>query len=102
MAKQNTLIPMGDMLLVTPLEVTNTESKIIIPETAKDKPQLCMVVRLGTGKLTRDAQGKLHTEPFRVKEGDRIIVSKYGGTDIELEGVSYKLLQQSDILALVK
>lgn len=91
---------MGDLLLVTPLEIKN-DSLIIIPDTAKEKPQLCMVIKLGTGKILFDQQGKPYMKPFRVKAGEKVIVSKYGGTDVTVEGVSYKLLQADDVLGIV-
>lgn len=95
-----TLTPMGDLLLVTPIEA-RSQSKIIIPETAKEKPQLCLVVKLGTGKLSYDQNGKPYEHKFRVKAGDKVIVSKYGGTDVTVDGVEYKLLRADDVLAVI-
>jgi chaperonin GroES len=92
------LKPLGDRVLVEPVE--EKESKkggIIIPDTAKEKPTEATVVALGTGKT--DDQGK--KVPFEVKKGDRVLISKYGGTEVKLEGKEYKLLGSDDILAII-
>ena len=92
------LKPLGDRILVEPVEEKETKKGgIIIPETAKEKPQEGIVVALGTGKL--DDDGK--RVPFEVKKGDRVLVSKYGGTEIKLDGKEYKILSSEDILAIV-
>ena len=90
--------PLGDRLLVEPLEEKETKKGgIIIPDTAKEKPQEAIVVALGTGKT--DDNGK--KVPFEVKKGDRVIVSKYGGTEIKLDGKEFKILNSDDILAVI-
>ena len=90
--------PLGDRILVEPVEEKEVKKGgIIIPETAKEKPQEGIVRVLGTGKL--DDEGKKIA--FEVKVGDRVLVSKYGGTEIKIEGKEYKLLGSDDILAIV-
>lgn len=90
--------PLGDRILVEPAEEKEVKKGgIIIPETAKEKPQEGIVRVLGTGKL--DDSGKKIA--FEVKVGDRVLVSKYGGTEIKIEGKEYKLLSSDDILAIV-
>jgi chaperonin GroES len=92
------LRPLGDRVLVEPAEEKETKKGgIIIPDTAKEKPTEGIVVALGTGKL--DDDGK--RIPFEVKKGDRVLVSKYGGTEIKLDGKEYKILNSDDILAVV-
>jgi len=93
------LKPLGDRVLVEPVEEKETKKGgIIIPDTAKEKPTEAIVVALGTGKL--DDQGK--KIPFEVKKGDRVLTSKYGGTEVKLEGKEYKLLNSDDILAIIE
>ena len=93
--------PLGDRILVEPVEEKENKGKkgeIIIPDTAKEKPMESMVVALGTGK-TGDNGKKV---PFEVKKGDRVLVSKYGGTEIKLDGKDYKILNGDDILAVIE
>jgi len=93
------LKPLGDRVLVEPVEEKETKKGgIIIPDTAKEKPTEAIVIALGTGKL--DDQGK--KIPFEVKKGDRVLTSKYGGTEVKLEGKEYKLLNSDDILAIIE
>ena len=90
--------PLGDRILVEPAEEKEVKKGgIIIPDTAKEKPQEGIVRVLGPGKL--DDEGKKIA--FEVKVGDRVLVSKYGGTEIKIEGKEYKLLSSDDILAIV-
>ena len=92
------LRPLGDRVLVDPAEEKETKKGgIIIPDTAKEKPTEGVVRALGSGKL--DDNGK--KIPFEVKVGDRVLVSKYGGTEIKLDGKEYKILNSDDILAIV-
>ena len=93
------LKPLGDRVLVEPVEEKETKKGgIIIPDSAKEKPVESIVVALGTGKL--DDNGK--KVPFEVKKGDRILCSKYGGTEIKLDGKEYKILSSDDILAVLE
>jgi len=92
------LKPLGDRVLVEPVEEKETKKGgIIIPDTAKEKPTEGIVRALGTGKT--DDNGK--KVPFEVKVGDRVLVSKYGGTEIKLDGKEYKLLNADDILGII-
>ena len=92
------LKPLGDRVLVEPVEEKETKKGgIIIPDTAKEKPQEGKIVALGTGK-TDDGGKKV---PFEVKVGDRVLVSKYGGTEIKLDGKEYKILSSDDLLGVV-
>ena len=93
------LKPLGDRVLVEPVEEKETKKGgIIIPDTAKEKPQEGKVVALGTGKVNEDGK----KVPFEVKKGDRVLISKYGGTEIKLDGKEYKILNSDDILAMVE
>jgi len=93
--------PLGDRILVEPLEEKEAKGKkgrIIIPDTAKEKPMESRVVALGTGKTGDDGK----KVPFEVRKGDRVLVSKYGGTEIKLGGKDYKILNHDDILAVIE
>ena len=93
------LKPLGDRVLVEPVEEKEVKKGgIIIPDTAKEKPTEGLIVALGTGKT--DDNGK--KVPFEVKKGDRVLISKYGGTEIKLNGKEYKILNSEDILAVVE
>ncbi len=92
--------PVGDRILVEAIEEKDSKNKkgaIIIPDSAKEKPMESMVVALGSGKT--DDNGK--KIPFEVKKGDRVLVGKYGGTEIKLDGKEYKILNSDDILAVI-
>jgi chaperonin GroES len=92
---------LGDRILVEPVEEKANKAKkggIIIPDTAKEKPTEGLVVAVGTGK-TGDNGRKV---PFEVKKGDRVLVSKYGGTEIKLDGKEFKILNGDDILAVIE
>ncbi len=92
------LQPLADRVLVHPLEEKETQrGGIIIPDTAKEKPQEGEVVAIGTGK-TDDEGKKL---PFTVKVGDRVLISKYGGTEVKVEGESYLIMREDDILGIL-
>lgn len=91
--------PLGDRILVEPVEEKEVKKGgIIIPDSAKEKPTEGIVVALGTGKS--DDNGK--KLPFEVKVKDRVLVSKYGGTEIKLDGKEYKILNSDDILAVIE
>lgn len=90
--------PLGDRVLVEPAEEKETKKGgIIIPDSAKEKPMEGIVVALGTGK-TDDKGNKI---AFEVKKGDRVLISKYGGTEIKLDGKEMKILNSDDILAII-
>ena len=91
--------PLGDRVLVQPMEEQEVKKGgIIIPDTAKEKPMESVVVALGTGKI--DDNGK--KVPFEIKKGDRVLVTKYGGTEIKLDGKEYKILSADDVLAVIE
>jgi len=90
--------PLGDRVLVEAIEQKEvSKGGIIIPDSAKEKPQEAVVVAIGPGK--RDEDGKLI--PMDVKEGDFVLTSKYGGTEVKIDDKEYKILNSSDILAIV-
>ena len=90
--------PLGDRILVEAVEEKETKKGgIIIPDSAKEKPQEGIIVALGTGKT--DDNGK--KVAFEVKKGDRVLVSKYGGTEIKLDGKEYKIFSSDDLLAVI-
>ena len=70
---------------------------IVIPDTAKEKPQEGKVIALGTGKV--DDNGK--KVEFTVKKGDKVLISKYGGTEIKIDGESYQIMREDDILGII-
>ena len=92
--------PLGDRLIVEPAEqAEQTASGIILPETAKEKPQEGTVIAVGPGR--RDEDGD--RVPMDVSEGDRVLYAKYAGTEVKLEGDKKVLiLKESDILAIVE
>jgi len=93
------LKPLGDRVVVKPSEgEEKTKSGIVIPDTAKEKPQEGEVVAVGSGKC--DESGK--KIPLEVKTGDKVLYSKYGGTEVKVEGEEYLILRESDVLAIVK
>lgn len=90
--------PLGDRVLVEPAEEKEVKKGgIIIPDSAKEKPMEGIIVALGTGKT--DDNGK--KVEFEVKKGDRVLISKYGGTEIKLDGKEMKILNSDDILAVI-
>ncbi len=85
--------PMDDRVLVELLEEeTKTASGIIIPDTAKEKPTMGKVIAVGTDEDLKEY----------IKEGDKVLFGKYGGEDITLDGKEYKIIQRSDILAILE
>ena len=90
--------PLGDRVLVKPLEEKEVkQGGIIIPDTAKEKPQEGEVIAIGTGKLD-DKGNKI---AFTVKKGDKVLISKYGGTEIKVDGTSYLIMREDDILGIL-
>ena len=91
--------PLGDRVLVEAVETKDVmKGGIYIPDSAKEKPQEAKVVAVGPGK--KDDNGKLI--PMEVKVGDTVLTSKYGGTEIKIDDKEYKILNSSDILAIVE
>jgi chaperonin GroES len=90
--------PLGDRVLIQPLEEKEVKNGgIIIPDTAKEKPQEGTVVAVGTGKL--DDSGK--KIEFNVKIGDKVLISKYGGTEIKIDGENYLIMREDDVLGII-
>jgi chaperonin GroES len=91
--------PLQDRVIVERLEEEEkTKGGIIIPDTAKEKPQEGQVIAVGKGKLTED--GKLL--PLSVKAGDKILFGKYSGTEVKLNGNEYLIMREDDILGVVE
>jgi chaperonin GroES len=92
MAKVN-IKPLADRVLVEPAPAEEkTAGGIIIPDTAKEKPQKGTVVAVGPGKKD---------EPVTVKAGDKVLYGKYAGTEITIDGINYLIMRESDIVAIV-
>ncbi len=98
MGKKLSIKPLQDRVVVKPLEEmeTTTAGGIVIPDSAKEKPQLGEVIAVGPGKLNEDGK---HI-PIGVKVGDHVFHSKYGGTNVKIEGQEYIILREDDILAV--
>ena len=94
------LKPLGDRLIVRAIEEEETTaSGIVLPDTAKEKPQKGKVIAVGDGKVNEDT-GK--RTPLDVAEGDEVLYSKYGGTEIKADGEELLVLRESDVLAKVQ
>lgn len=94
-----TIKPLGQRVLVKRLEADEVAAGgIIIPDTAKEKPQEAEVIALGTGG--KDDDGK--DIEFQVKVGDKVLISKYGGTDVKVDGQELLIISESDILGIVE
>ena len=90
--------PLGQRVLVKRIEAEAISSGgIVLPDTAKEKPQEAQVISLGTGG--RDDEGKLIE--FTVKVGDKVLISKYGGTEVKVDGNEYLIISENDILGIV-
>ena len=93
------LKPLGDKLLVKRLEAEEmTRGGIILPDTAKEKPQEGKVVALGHGHRNKDGS----VNPFQVKKGDCVLFSSYAGTEVTVDGDEYLVMSEDDILAVVE
>jgi len=91
--------PLQDRILVQRIEEEEkTKGGIIIPDTAKEKPQMGKVIAVGGGKKTED--GKVI--PLDVKKGDKVLFSKYGGTEVKIEGEELLIMREDDILGVVE
>jgi chaperonin GroES len=90
--------PVGDRVVVKPSAKEEvTRSGIVIPDTAKEKPQEGTVVAVGSGRLLENGD----RAALDVREGDRVLFAKYGGTEFKLEGEEYLVLKENDILAIL-
>ncbi|SVA06679.1 uncharacterized protein METZ01_LOCUS59533, partial [marine metagenome] len=91
--------PLGDRILARRSEPEEQMSGgIIIPDTAKEKPLEAEVVAVGPGKIGEDGE----RYPMEIKAGDRILISKYGGTEVKLDGLEHVILREDDVLAVVE
>ena len=90
--------PVGDRVVVRPAAKEEvTKSGIVIPDTAKEKPQEGTVVAVGAGRLLDNGD----RAPIDLREGDRVLFAKYGGTEFKLDGEEYLVLKENDILAVI-
>jgi len=90
--------PLGDRVIVQPSEgLEKTKGGILIPDTAKEKPQEGKIVAIGTGKKTDD--GKVI--PLSVKVGDKVLYGKYSGTSITIDGEEYLIVREEEIVAII-
>ena len=90
--------PLGNRVLVERVEAeTKTAGGLFLPDTAKEKPQEAIVRAIGTGG--RDKDGNLI--PFNVAVNDKVLITKYGGTEVTLNGTTYTILSETDILAII-
>lgn len=93
------LKPLGDRVVVQPIErEEKTESGIYLPDTAKEKPQEGKVVAVGSGRVLPNGERVALT----VKVGDRVLFSKYAGTEVKVDGTEYLIMSENDILAVVE
>lgn len=96
--KKTKIQPLGNRVLVKAIEESEqVRGGIIIPDSAKEKPQEAEVIALGTGG--RDDSGKVI--PFSVKVGDRVLTSKYGGTEVKYDEEMYTIMREDDILGVI-
>ncbi|MCJ7841358.1 co-chaperone GroES [Lederbergia sp. NSJ-179] len=92
------LKPLGDRVIIELVESEEkTASGIVLPETAKEKPQEGKVIAVGSGRVLDSGE----QVALEVSEGDRIIFSKYAGTEVKYQGTEYLILRESDILAVI-
>ncbi len=90
--------PLHDRILVKRVEEESTTAGgIIIPDSAKEKPQEAVAVAVGTGKIADDGT----TVPMEVAAGDRVLISKYAGTEVNLDGEEHIIIRQDDVLAIL-
>ncbi|MBP2641884.1 MAG: co-chaperone GroES [Negativicutes bacterium] len=91
--------PLGDRVVIKVLErEEKTKSGIVLPDTAKEKPQEGKIIAVGTGKVLENGQ----RVPMDVKVGDKVIFSKYAGTEVKIDGVEYLIVSDRDVLAVVE
>ena len=94
------LKPLEDRIVVKPSEGEETTSSgLVIPDTAKEKPQEGKVVAVGPGRYNEDGDERI---PLDIKSGDTVIYSKYGGTEVKVDGEEYLILSGRDVLAVLK
>jgi len=97
--RRNMIRPLQDRIIVKRLDPEEkTVGGIIIPDTAKEKPQEGEVIAVGKGKRTESGE----IQALDLKEGDRILFSKYGGTDIKIDGQDYLIMREDDVLGVIE
>ena len=93
------LKPLGDRIVVKQLDAQEkTKSGLVLPDSAKEKPQEAKVIAVGTGRLLEDGGVK----PLEIKNGDRVLYGKYSGSEVSIEGEEYLILREEDVLAIVQ
>ena len=98
MASATTLHPLGDRVVVTPIAREEmTKTGIVLPDTAKEKPQEGKVIAVGPGRMLDDGK----REPMDVKKGQKVLYAKYAGTEFKIDGDELLIVSQKDILAIV-
>ena len=91
--------PLADKILIQRVEAESvTAGGIVLPDTAKEKPQRGKVVNIGDGKLLDDGS----RAKFQVKKGDSVLFTSYAGTDVNIDGKEYMIMSESDIMAIIK
>ena len=92
--------PLEDRILVHPLDAEQTTaSGLVIPDTAKEKPQEGKVLAVGPGRFDEDGENRI---PLDIREGDTVIYSKYGGTEVKYNGQEYLILSARDVLTIIE
>ena len=92
-------MPLADRVLVKPMDLKEVKKGgIIIPDTAKEKPQEGEVIAIGKGRINETSGERI---PLEVKKGDKVLYGKYSGTEITIDNVEYLILRESDILAIL-
>jgi len=95
---KTTVTPLDDRVLVKPNDAaTKTASGIFLPEAAKEKPVMGKITAVGPGKLNDDGS----RTPLSVKKGNTVIYGKYGGTEVDIDGVEHMIMRESDLLGVV-
>jgi len=93
------LVPLEDRVIVKRLEAEDkTKGGIILPDTAKEKPQKGKIVAVGSGKMLEDGK----KQPMSVKKGDKVIFASYAGTDVQIDGEEHLIMKEEDILAVIE
>jgi chaperonin GroES len=91
--------PLQDRIIVKRVEEeSKSKGGIIIPDTAKEKPQECEVIAVGPGKVADDGK----RVPLEVKKGDRILISKYSGTEVKIDGEDLLVMREDDVMAVIE
>lgn len=91
--------PLADKVIVERIEAENkTAGGIVLPDTAKEKPQRGKVISIGTGKLLDDGS----RSEMQVKKGDEVLFTSYAGTEVKLDGKEYLIMEESDIMAVIE